>query len=92
MCPEWILEGWRIREIPATMKQVQFDATLKYNESHQLYRPVTEPAYVGEPTPEIDAAWKDLLGAINVFVTPKEESQLGGGLWLDPETGLHMAQ
>ncbi|KAE8163768.1 hypothetical protein BDV40DRAFT_299112 [Aspergillus tamarii] len=74
------------------MKQVRFDAKLKYNESHQLYRPVTLPAYVGEPTPDIDAAWKDLLGAINVFVTPQEESQLGGGLWLDPETGLHMAQ
>lgn len=45
------------------MVAMGFDATLKYTESHQVYRPVTNPAYVEPPTPEIDAAWKELLGS-----------------------------
>ncbi len=50
------------KEVPATLKQVQFNATLKYNEDHKVYRPITQPAYVGSPTPEIDAAWEELIG------------------------------
>jgi hypothetical protein len=49
-------------EIPALTKQVFFNATLKYNETHQLYRPIPETDYVGGPTPEMDAAWEDLIG------------------------------
>lgn len=52
-------------EIPASYQQMQFEATLKYNESHQLYRPVTKPPYVGPPSEEIDAAWADILGGLN---------------------------
>lgn len=55
----WSYEETVTHEIPATSKQVQFTATLKYNESHQVYRPVTQPPYVGVPTPEIDAAWEE---------------------------------
>jgi hypothetical protein len=50
------------REVLATFKQVQFNATLKYNEDHKVYRHITQPAYVGLPTPEIDAAWQELMG------------------------------
>ncbi|KAF2636765.1 hypothetical protein P280DRAFT_408336, partial [Massarina eburnea CBS 473.64] len=28
--------------------------------------------------------------AMNVYVTPEEERYLGGGMWLDPETGMHI--
>lgn len=30
--------------------------------------------------------------AANVFVTAEEEPQLGGGLYLDPDTNLYMAE
>ena len=50
------------KEVPATLKQVQFNATLKYNEDHKVYRPVTQPSYVGPPSPEIDAAWDEIMG------------------------------
>lgn len=50
------------KEIPAASKSVRFTATLKFNESHELYRPVTDPAYVGNPNPQIDEAWDNLMG------------------------------
>lgn len=50
------------KDLAPTFKQVQFDATLKYNTSHKLYRPVTDPPYVGPPSAEIDDSWKALLG------------------------------
>jgi hypothetical protein len=97
------------REISSRLRTVHFDATLKFNESHLVYRPITQPAYVGTPTEAIDNAWKSLMGgkiphefytrfnysfpaAVNVFVTPAEQELLGGDLWLDPETGLYMAE
>ncbi|KAI1337303.1 hypothetical protein F5Y15DRAFT_425905 [Xylariaceae sp. FL0016] len=70
-----------------SLHDVRYEATLKYNISHELYRPLTDPAYVGEPSPEIDA---DL--AVDVFVTPDEQERLGGGLFLDKDTGLHLAE
>lgn len=53
-----------MRDLPAVSKQVQFTAALKFNASHLLYRPIdlTKPQYVGVPTPELDAAWEDLIG------------------------------
>ena len=35
-----------------------------YNEQQELVRPAhgNEPEYVGTPTPELDAAWHNLLG------------------------------
>ena len=51
-------------EITATLQKVRFTAGLAYNDQKQLYRiPHPElPQYVGEPSEEIDAAWKDLIG------------------------------
>ncbi|PNS14045.1 Protein sel-1 1 [Sphaceloma murrayae] len=78
------------RDLPDTLHDVQFDAILRYNESHKLYRVITDPPFVGRPSPEIDAAWKDMMGSIDVFVTPKERQEMGIDLWLDPETELHV--
>ncbi|KAL2196652.1 hypothetical protein P885DRAFT_77774 [Corynascus similis CBS 632.67] len=78
------------RELPEKYHNVQFDATLRYNESHLLYRPITDPPYVGDPSPEIDAAWEGLMGSVDVFVTPDEREEMNVDLWLDPQTGLHV--
>ncbi|KAK1755404.1 hypothetical protein QBC47DRAFT_360330 [Echria macrotheca] len=82
------------KELPPVYREELFEPTLRFNTSHRIYRPHLTPDYVGTPTPEIDAAWEELIGAVNVFVTPQEASnwKMGGNLWLDPETGLHMAQ
>ena len=56
-------------EITATYQQKRFEATLKYNESHQLYRPVTEPRYVGAPSAEIEAAWADILEGLTKSIS-----------------------
>jgi hypothetical protein len=78
------------RDLPDKYHDVQFDAILRYNSSHKLYRPVTDPPYVGDPSPEIDAAWENLMGSVDVFITPDERKELGQDLWRDPETGLHV--
>ncbi|PYH90867.1 hypothetical protein BO71DRAFT_486736 [Aspergillus ellipticus CBS 707.79] len=82
------------KELPQTTKQVRFTATLQYNASHQLYRPIdpSRPQYVGKPSPELDAAWKNFLGSSNIFVTAEEEPTLGGGLYLEPDSNLYMAE
>lgn len=49
-------------ELPAIHQQLRFNAKLTYDENHQLYRPASSPDYVGIPSPEIDAAWADILG------------------------------
>ncbi|KAB8072075.1 hypothetical protein BDV29DRAFT_158911 [Aspergillus leporis] len=70
------------KEIPAVTKQVRFNAGLRYNERHELVRTGNsgQPEYVGDPTPELDAAWDELMGAVNIFITAEEEPGLGGGL------------
>ncbi|KAI1318208.1 hypothetical protein F5Y16DRAFT_406399 [Xylariaceae sp. FL0255] len=60
--------------------------------NHRLYRPITEPAYIGQPTLEMDAEWKKLTEATNIFVTPDEQEQLGGDLFLYEPAGLYTAQ
>lgn len=50
------------RDVPPTLISAAFDATLKYNSSRKLYRPLTFPPFVGEPNKEIDEAWEDLTG------------------------------
>ncbi|KAH9900312.1 hypothetical protein F4778DRAFT_782416 [Xylariomycetidae sp. FL2044] len=79
-------------DLEPTLHDVRYEATLKYNSSHQLYRPLTEPAYVGSPSPEIDAEWERLVGAVEIFVTPEEQELLGGDLFMDEETGLYIAE
>ncbi|KAF4556689.1 Hypothetical protein D9617_1g085680 [Elsinoe fawcettii] len=78
------------KELPASYHDVVFDATLEHNSSHLLFRPITEPPYVGTPSAAIDAAWDELMGDIDIFVTPKEREEMGVDLWLDPDTGLHV--
>jgi hypothetical protein len=43
----------------------------------------------------MDAAWFDLVGGVNIFVTPEEYAQLpkgGSDLYFDSQTGLYMAE
>jgi hypothetical protein len=49
-------------DVAPSLHPVRFDATLRYNESHKLYRPRTFPEFVGEPNQDIDRAWEDLMG------------------------------
>ncbi|KAM0810417.1 hypothetical protein AB5N19_10766 [Seiridium cardinale] len=76
---------------PRTTQQVRFDAKLKYNESHQLFRPQSTPSYVGKLSPEIDTAWAAILGVIQIFLTPEEARTLDGEMYLDEDTGMPMA-
>lgn len=43
--------------------EYQFTGGIQVNEEGKLYREVNplEPQYAGEPSPEIDKAWDDLL-------------------------------
>lgn len=52
------------KEIPATTKRVRFTAGLVYDENRELVRThhPDQPEFVGTPTPEVDAAWDDLMG------------------------------
>jgi hypothetical protein len=38
-----------------------YDARIVYNASGDMVRPPSSPEYVGEPTPEMDLAWKQIL-------------------------------
>jgi hypothetical protein len=49
-------------DIRAGLHTIRFDATIKFNNSHLAYRPPTQPAYVGQPSAEIDKNWENLLG------------------------------
>jgi hypothetical protein len=51
------------REISPTLKEVTFTGGLKISKDIGLYRDVdpTKPIYVGLPSPEIDAAWAELV-------------------------------
>ncbi|KAI1331846.1 hypothetical protein F5Y16DRAFT_422257 [Xylariaceae sp. FL0255] len=79
-------------ELQPGLHDIQYNATLKYNSSHLLYRPPTEPSYVGTPTPEMDAEWDKLEAGADIFITPKEQELLGGDLYLDEEFGLYLAE
>ena len=50
------------REISATWKEVEFTTGLMFDETGGLEHIVDPelPAYVGRPTPEMDALWHDL--------------------------------
>ncbi|KAM4063786.1 hypothetical protein HRG_012516 [Hirsutella rhossiliensis] len=91
--PSWESSHTAKKEIAPALQPRRFEATLKYNESHMLYRPVTYPQYVGDPSPEIDKAWDELVGPVTLLVSPEEKKLFpGADLFLDPETGLHLAQ
>lgn len=47
---------------------MQFDSTLRFNDKHELYRPITDPAYVGTPSAEIDANWEQLVGGKDFLI------------------------
>ncbi|UKZ77009.1 hypothetical protein TrVFT333_004725 [Trichoderma virens FT-333] len=82
------------KEFRNNMSQVRFTAGLKFNSTKQLYRPIypNQTQYVGEASKEIDDAWDDIIGAVNVFVLPSEEDSLGGGLYFQPDSKLFMGQ
>ncbi|GAD95132.1 metallopeptidase MepB [Paecilomyces variotii No. 5] len=88
-----LLQNTVKKEVTGETLEVRFTAGLLYDENRELYRPTApgRPEYVGTPTPELDAAWKDLVG-VNVFVTKEEEPSLGGGLYLEPDSDLYMAE
>jgi len=46
--------------------EYQFTGGIQVNNEGKLYREVDplEPQYVGEPSPEIDKAWDDLLSGL----------------------------
>jgi hypothetical protein len=56
------------REVPAITKQIRFTGGLRYNESKQLYRQIEPgiPNYAGVPTPEIDAAWHEIISSMYI--------------------------
>lgn len=58
------------KEIPATTKRVRFTAGLVYNENRELVRThhPDQPEFVGMPTPEVDAAWDDLMGGLSGLI------------------------
>ncbi|KAH6659442.1 hypothetical protein BKA67DRAFT_640702 [Truncatella angustata] len=51
----------------------------------------SEPSYVGRPNPSIDAAWAEILGVIQIFLTPEEAQRLDAEPYLDADTGMPMA-
>jgi hypothetical protein len=67
------------KEILAETVEVRFTAGLLYNEHRELYRPTApgRPEYVGTPTPELDAAWENLVGGmsstISVFISSADQ-------------------
>ncbi|KAJ5113792.1 hypothetical protein N7456_002326 [Penicillium angulare] len=81
-------------EIPAVPKQIRFSAGLRYNESHELVRTGSSgrKEYVGDPSPELESAWEEIMGAVNIFITAEEERGLGEDLYMDPATNLYMAE
>ncbi|KAK3312965.1 hypothetical protein B0H66DRAFT_538051 [Apodospora peruviana] len=81
------------RQIPLTTTHVKFTGGLKILDGVGLVREIdsTLPAYVGTPSPELDAAWEDIVQPLNVFVTEKELEGDTVGTSPDPETGLYVA-
>ncbi|KAK1755396.1 hypothetical protein QBC47DRAFT_188879, partial [Echria macrotheca] len=79
------------KQLSAARKPVLFDALLEFK-NNTLYRPVTNPPYVGPPSPEIDAAWKELMGPVTVFLSDDEVDLFPDHqLRFYPEYGLHKA-
>jgi hypothetical protein len=46
------------------VNEVRFSGSLRYTDKGHIYvdYPPNEPKYFGEPSPEIDKAWQDLIG------------------------------
>lgn len=59
MCTETVQN-----EISAISKQIRFSAGLRYNESQELVRTSSSghKDYVGDPSPEVESAWEELMG------------------------------
>ncbi|KAM7220100.1 protein of unknown function (DUF3328) domain containing protein [Rhypophila decipiens] len=81
------------RQIPLTTTHVKFTGGLKIVDGVGLVREIdpTLPVYVGTPSPELDAAWEDIVQPLNVFLTEKELEGDTDGTSPDPETGLYVA-
>ncbi|EXJ58084.1 hypothetical protein A1O7_05508 [Cladophialophora yegresii CBS 114405] len=93
------------REVPERTLQVQFSGGLKWDETSHLIREIdpTIPDYGGIPTPEIDAAWQELISTTDIFLTREEVDEIisndgafarvpsNAHLYTDPYTGLYQA-
>ncbi|KAJ5389258.1 uncharacterized protein N7496_000326 [Penicillium cataractarum] len=60
------------------LHQVQFTGGLELNETGKLHRIIAtgQPQYVGPPTPEIDAAWDELMLALDLDLPVKESEDV----------------
>jgi hypothetical protein len=60
------------REVPARTVQVKFSGGLKWDETSHLIRQIdpTIPDYGGIPSPEIDAAWQELISSELAKISP----------------------
>ncbi|KAL6909222.1 hypothetical protein GGI43DRAFT_429816 [Trichoderma evansii] len=93
------------RESAPAQIRTRFTGGLRYNSSKQLFRQLepNQPDYVGFPTPEIDAAWDELISTTDVFLTTDEMRENvrnhgtfadlpdGDVLYTDPFSGLYQA-
>ncbi|OAA71131.1 hypothetical protein LEL_09722 [Akanthomyces lecanii RCEF 1005] len=78
------------RDISPSWIQVHFKANLKYNESNKIYRPIPQGTdYVGAAGSELDAAWKALIGAVEVTLTEDEAKIFGDKIDANPVTGKY---
>lgn len=58
-------------ELPKRTTTVRFTSGLKFNDKQQLYRPIHTdlPQYVGAVGPEIESAWKEIVGGMFINFT-----------------------
>jgi hypothetical protein len=56
-----------------------FTAGLDYNNANRTlqHTPAPGPHYIGTPSPEMDAAWKDLAGIQEIYLTREEAIAAG---------------
>ncbi|RDW93473.1 uncharacterized protein DSM5745_00795 [Aspergillus mulundensis] len=68
------------------LEQTTFTSPLRYNaSSKQLYRDFdpTQPQYIGQPSPDVDAAWDSLLGGQFLLLSDDEAAGLDDPVLVD---------
>ena len=71
-------------------QKVRFTGEMKFHENGTIYRdyPPGAPIYAGPPSPEIDAAWDDLLYASDLDLVGSEAESVKGSTFEEPQGGL----